>query len=62
MKLFRIGPHHYMQASGQLQAATALLPGKKPVTNLIGGWVDPTAGLVGYGEDNNLLPLPDSNP
>ena len=32
---------------GQRQAPAALLPGKRPDTNSIGGWVGPKAGLDG---------------
>ena len=36
--------------SGQRHAPTALLPGKRPGTHCIGGWVGPRAGLDGCGK------------
>jgi hypothetical protein len=38
----------------QCHDPAALPPGKTPVTHCIGGWVDPRAGLDGYG--NSGLP------
>jgi hypothetical protein len=35
---------------GQRQAPAALLPGKRPGTNSVGGWVGPRAGLNGCGK------------
>jgi hypothetical protein len=39
-----------MRVGGQLHAPAALLPGKRPGTHCIGGWVGPRAGLDGCGK------------
>ena len=39
-----------MRVGGQLHAPAALLPGKRPGTHCIRGWVGPRAGLVGRGK------------
>ena len=39
-----------MGMGGQRHAPAALPPGKRPFTHCIGGWVDPKAGLDGYGK------------
>ena len=36
-----------MEVGGQRHAPAALLPGKRPGTHCIGGWVGPRAGLDG---------------
>ena len=39
-----------MGVAGQRHALAALLPGKRPGTHCIGGWVGPRAGLDGCGK------------
>jgi hypothetical protein len=39
-----------MGVGGQSHAPATLLPGKRPSTFSIGGWVDPRAGLDGFGK------------
>jgi hypothetical protein len=43
-------PQHLIGVGGQCHAPAALPPGKRAGTHCIGGWVDPTAGLDGYGK------------
>jgi len=39
-----------MGVDGQRDAPVVLPPGKRPCTHCIGGWVGPSAGLVGCGK------------
>jgi hypothetical protein len=39
-----------MRVGGSLHAPASLLPGKRPGTYCIGGWVGPRAGLDGFGK------------
>ena len=43
-----------MRVGGQHHAPAALPLGKRPVTQRIGGWVDPRSGLTGA---ENLVPM-----
>jgi hypothetical protein len=52
-----------MGVGGQRQALAALLPGKRPDTHYIGGWVGHTTGLDGRGisrRRRDLIPGPSS--
>ena len=48
-----------MRVGGQLHAQAALLPGKRPGTHCIGGWLGPRADLDSCGKSR---PHWDSNP
>jgi hypothetical protein len=39
-----------MWVCGQRHAQVALPPGNRPGTHRTGGWVDPSAGLEGWGK------------
>jgi hypothetical protein len=52
-----------MEVSGQLQASAPLPPGDRASSiHLIGGWVDPRAGLVAVEERKITCPCRESNP
>jgi hypothetical protein len=42
-----------MGVGGQRHAPAALLPGKRPATHCIEGWVDPGTGLNGWGKSRS---------
>ena len=44
---------------GQHHALAALPQGKNPITDSIGGWVGPRAGLDDFGEGKNISPVPE---